>query len=115
MLIPTQTYTKPRTYTGLSPLAAGIAKLPYLDVSDIFTGRNNTKIHDVVIQVDGQRFLISGYYTKGGDVNATLQKLFSNFIWRGELVVVPLGLAKPFLKPTTVKYDLIRRAVIESV
>ncbi|KAJ7442232.1 hypothetical protein B0H11DRAFT_2248426 [Mycena galericulata] len=111
VLIPTETKTRPATQNAnVSARAASIAQLPYLDMAKVFTGDiPDTAIQDVIIKVGRQRFIISGYFAQKGEINEALEMMFPNFIWRGELIVVPLGRTKAYI--SSVKSSLVYCAI----
>ncbi|KAJ7769608.1 hypothetical protein DFH07DRAFT_954204 [Mycena maculata] len=78
--------------TNLAHIGPAIQGLPYLEVETLFADDvPNGGIHDVVVEVGVDRFLISGYHSEEGPVNSALKERFNNFTWRGELTVVKLG------------------------
>ncbi|KAJ7124134.1 hypothetical protein C8R43DRAFT_1135713 [Mycena crocata] len=81
---------------GLAHIARRIVKLPYLRVEEVFTVPNAI-IHDAVVCVGNDQFLVSGFYSPIGPINGALKTICPGFDWRGELSVVALGLQVAYL------------------
>jgi hypothetical protein len=84
--------------TELAHMPARIKLLPVLVVEDIFAS-TPADISDAVVEILGDRFLVSGYYHKTAPINGGI-KQFSNVSWRGELSVVTLGKVISYLAYT---------------
>ncbi|KAJ7265574.1 hypothetical protein C8J57DRAFT_1229806 [Mycena rebaudengoi] len=69
---------------------ARIRRLPYLAMENGFTVEPDL-IHDCVVAIGSQRFLVSGHYSAEGPVNGALKDVAPTFDWRGEIIVVQLG------------------------
>ncbi|KAJ7650519.1 hypothetical protein FB45DRAFT_1017911 [Roridomyces roridus] len=73
---------------------ANIERLEYLVVRPVFTRDVVGTIHDCIVTVGEQRFLVCSHYDDCVPVNPALKRLFKGYNWRGELVVAALGRRK---------------------
>jgi hypothetical protein len=55
-------------------------------------------IHDCEIVMDGETFLVSGYYDNARGPNEALKKVSETLQWRGEISVLFVGKTIPFRK-----------------
>ncbi|KAJ6450338.1 hypothetical protein C8R47DRAFT_1084462 [Mycena vitilis] len=74
-----------------------LGKLPYLVAEEVFTATENAVIHDCIVHVGKERFLIIGFYHPALPVNRALNDLASGFRWKGELILFTMGKRVPYL------------------
>ncbi|KAJ7680193.1 hypothetical protein DFH06DRAFT_1315001 [Mycena polygramma] len=74
-----------------------MGKLPYLVAEDIFTTTENAVIHDCIVHVGKDRFLVTGFYHPALPVNHALKDLASGFRWKGEIILFAIGKRVPYL------------------
>lgn len=103
----------PAANMNIGHVGARIKRLPFLKMEDIFTNTEAPIIHDCVVSVGEQRFLISAHYRPTEAVNGGLQKAFPGYAWRGEIVAVALGRVNPYVDK--VKNAIYKEAINKSV
>ncbi|KAJ7828890.1 hypothetical protein B0H13DRAFT_1916804 [Mycena leptocephala] len=84
------------SYINLAHISSYIPKLPYLSMEPTFSVQSAV-VHDCVVAIGRDRFLISAYYSPKAPVNEALKEFTPGFDWRGELMVVALGKKVPYL------------------
>ncbi|KAJ7717326.1 hypothetical protein B0H16DRAFT_1799330 [Mycena metata] len=99
----------PAANMNIGHVGARIKRLPFLKMEDIFTNTEAPIIHDCVVSVGEQRFLISAHYRPTEAINGGLQKAFPGYAWRGEIVAVALGRVNPYVDK--VKNALYKEAI----
>ncbi|KAJ7232128.1 hypothetical protein C8J57DRAFT_1250780 [Mycena rebaudengoi] len=82
--------TTPAANINLAHISSRIRRLPYLAMENGFTVQPNV-IHDCVVAVGAQRFLVSGHYSVEAPINGALNEVAPTFDWKGEIIVVQLG------------------------
>jgi hypothetical protein len=71
---------------------------PYVAVEEVLRPAMNTDIHDCIVTIGSNKYLVSGWYTPGSARNTgALQRIAPAFIWRGEISVIALGSYVNFL------------------
>ena len=76
----------------------GNASYPYVAVEDVLKPAAHTQIHDCVVAIGCNKYLVSGWYAPGSERNTgTLQHIAPAFIWKGEISVIALGSYVAFL------------------
>ena len=71
----------------------------YIAVEECFDmpPRRSVKVHDCRVVVDGDMYLVTGYWDRYSDVNRSV-KTATGLTWKGEIVVVKAGRYIPYLK-----------------
>ncbi|KAJ7235952.1 hypothetical protein C8J57DRAFT_1530371 [Mycena rebaudengoi] len=82
--------TTPAANIDLAHISSRIRRLPYLAMENGFTIQPDV-IHDCVVAIGAQRFLVSGHYSVEAPINGALKEVAPTFDWKGEIIVVQLG------------------------
>ena len=70
----------------------------YIKVEEHFNiPRRSVKVHDCRVMVDGDMYLVSGFWDRYSDVNRSV-KTATGLTWKGELMIVKAGRCVPYLK-----------------
>ena len=90
--------------------------MPYVDVEASFAYPTPAPpdIFDTLIQVSGHTLLVSAYFDDRVEPNPNLRRDFPLIPWRGEIAVLFVGRAKPFLTRGPPK-SIIHLAIAQSV
>ncbi|KAJ7650494.1 hypothetical protein FB45DRAFT_859256 [Roridomyces roridus] len=101
-----------RGHAFISPRTT-IERLEYLVVGPVFTRDVVGTIHDCIVTVGEQRFLVSAHYDDWAPVNPALKRLLKGYNWRGELVIAALGRRDPlgFVEVTRFNQSEIKRVL----
>ncbi|KAJ7650487.1 hypothetical protein FB45DRAFT_859247 [Roridomyces roridus] len=101
-----------RGHAFVSPRTT-IERLEYLVVGPVFTRDVVGTIHDCIVTVGEQRFLVSAHYDDWAPVNPALKRLLKGYNWRGELVIAALGRRDPlgFVEVTRFNQSEIKRVL----
>jgi hypothetical protein len=83
---------------ALVPDGETLSNPRYIDVEECFNiPRRSIKVHDCLIAIGANMYLVTGYWYRYSDVNRSV-KTATGLTWKGEIVVTNAGRSIPYLK-----------------
>lgn len=89
----------PVTFNSVVPLDEGFENPRYIKVEEKFSKKINLgRIHDCIVTVGRDRFLISAYWEGGDGPNRAVEAACPGLEWHGEITIVQVGRFVTFYK-----------------